>query len=216
MSELVPDGWRFSEEEQKCCHQQRRSHRRGPVTDILLWVECYSSLVAVLSLKFPEKTPQLMSYQQTIVKAHRTFVGEGWATYDACYRRKAAMTKSLEWGQVDFTLYNETFTGRAKSITRCHYCLSEYHSSGSCAYAPDRPGPSHSDDRLALGRQQRPSTQLCQLYNTRYSNKCRFNPCKFAHLCSECRGQHPVSNCNRGRQPPTKMPRAASPSYKRK
>jgi len=28
------------------------------------------------------------------------------------------VTKSLDWGQVDFTLYNEIFTGRAKPIAR--------------------------------------------------------------------------------------------------
>lgn len=33
MSELVPDIWRFQEEDDgKCCHQPRRSPKRGPVT----------------------------------------------------------------------------------------------------------------------------------------------------------------------------------------
>ena len=123
MQELLPDTWRYQEEEQKCCHQ-RRGQRRGPITDILLWTECYASMV---SSKFPDKTPQFMAYLKTIVKAQRTFMGEGWVTYDACFRRKAAITKSLEWGVVDFTLYNETFTGRAKAPPRCRYCLSEHH-----------------------------------------------------------------------------------------
>ena len=34
--------------------------------------------------------------------------------YDTCYRRKAANNKSLEWGKVDFNLYNETFTEEPK------------------------------------------------------------------------------------------------------
>lgn len=57
-------------------------------------------MVTVLATKHPEKTAGFMSYLNTIVKAQRTFAGEGWVTYDACYRRKAAITK---WGEVDFT-----------------------------------------------------------------------------------------------------------------
>lgn len=101
MGELVPESWRHQDDDQKCCH--RRTQRKGPVTDILLWLECYSSMVAILSSKYPDKTPQLMGYQRTIVKAHRSFTGEGWVTYDACYRRKTTFTKSLDWG-VHYTM----------------------------------------------------------------------------------------------------------------
>ncbi len=138
MSELLTDSWRFQEDEAKCCHQ-RKGQRRGPITDILIWVECYSSLVATLSQRYPDKTPHLMAYMKTIVKAQRTFVGEGWVTYDACYRRKAAAAKTLDWGIIDFTLYNETFTGRAKALARCRYCSSDLHPSHECRFAPTVP-----------------------------------------------------------------------------
>ena len=71
----------------------------------------------------------------TIMKAHRSFVGDGWITYDIAYRRKAAASKSLDWSQVDFTLYNETFTSRAKSVVRCGNCSSESQLSQECSYA---------------------------------------------------------------------------------
>ena len=81
MAELVPDSWRFQEEEQsKSCYQNKRL-RRGPITDILLWVECYASLVEVLSSCFPQKTLELMTYLKMIVKTHRSFAGEGWVTW---------------------------------------------------------------------------------------------------------------------------------------
>ena len=75
MAELLPDGWLTREEDQRCCHSLRRPQRRGPVTDILLWVECYSTMVAILASKFPDKMPELMAYQKTIVRAHRSFIG---------------------------------------------------------------------------------------------------------------------------------------------
>lgn len=210
MHELLPDTWRYQEEDQKCCHQ-RRGQRRGPITDILLWTECYAALVSILSTKFPEKTPQFMAYLKTIVKAQRTFTGEGWVTYDACYRRKAALTKSLEWGAVDFTLYNETFTGRAKALTRCRYCLSEHHVSANCVYAPQESQNAGHPRHSTKGQ-----NQLCQLFNTRGGNRCYFNPCRFQHLCSECQGNHPMSTCRRARSPPPKRPRVESPGYRAK
>ena len=192
---LVPDSWRFQDEEQsKCCHQNR-CLRRGPVTDILLWIECYASMVAVLSSGFPQKTPELMAYQKTIVRAYRSFSGDGWVTYDSCYRRKAAITKSLDWGQVDFTLYNETFTGRAKPIARCKFCLSEHHFSSECGYAPEV--PSHKPESVTSVRLHydsgKPHTPICHLFNNKAGNICRFNPCRFGHVCIVCRGSHPAS-----------------------
>ena len=88
ISELIPESWKVEEEatSSSCC-QHPRAPRRGPVTDILLWNECYSTLVSVFASRFPTKVPQLMSYQKTIVKAHRTYVGQGWVTYDIAYRR---------------------------------------------------------------------------------------------------------------------------------
>lgn len=228
MSELVPDNWRYGEEEQKCCHQTRRTQRRGPVTDILLWIECYSSLVAVLGIQHPTKIADLMAYQCTIVKAHKTFVGEGWITYDTCYRRKAAIMKSLDWGQVDFTLYNETFTGRAKSIPRCRHCLSEHHASANCSYAPEAPPtpgrygstPPVPRQRYESSRYDRstPKRTLCLLFNSKYGDRCTFKPCRFSHQCKECNLFHPIANCPdlKLNPPHQKIARGDSPNHSRK
>ena len=207
MVELVPDSWRYQEEEAKCCHQPKRQ-RRGPVTDILLWVECYVSLVEVLCTGHPDKVPEFMAYQQTIVKAHRTFLGEGWVTYDTCFRRKAAAMKSLQWGQVDFNLYNETFTGRAKSLVRCQYCASEHHTSTECTFAPELPHQATSSRQVQTRYDtSRLANNICNLFNHKYGDQCKFSPCKFTHLCSECRGRHPASQCRQRPAPFSRTPR---------
>ena len=36
---------------------------------------------------------------------------------------------------------------------------------------------------------------ICHLFNTRDGPKCTYNPCKFAHVCSACRANHPRSAC---------------------
>lgn len=176
------DRWRPLEEESKCCHQ-RWVQCRGPISDILVWVECCSTMVAVLAARYPGKTPQQMGYLKTIVKAQRSFVGEGWVTYDSCYRRRS---KSLNLDIIDFTLYNEIFTGRAYTVPA---------TSTPPKNASMHPSTGQSWPCPLARLQQAP---LCQLFNGRSSNRCTFNPCKFAHLCADCRGRHPVSACRGG------------------
>ena len=56
MAKLVPDGRRTEAVVYHCCSSHNpRVPMRGPVTNILLWVECHSSLVAVLSSKYPQQ-----------------------------------------------------------------------------------------------------------------------------------------------------------------
>ena len=91
MVELVPDTYRYGEEEgSRCCHQLRRSSRQAPVNDILLWLECYTTMTAILISQYPSKAAELLAYQRTILYAHRDFEGTAWVTYNTCYCRQAA------------------------------------------------------------------------------------------------------------------------------
>ena len=167
ISELLPDTWNIQEEERGCC-----SHcitRRGPVTDILVWLECFAALEAVLSTKYPDKVTHFMAHQRTIIKAQRCFVGDGWVTYDSTCRQASAASKSLDWGLIDFSLYNEMFTGRTRAIISCRYCLSEHHDK-ECADAPvneDRPLP---DKDRSNGHGKKPQ-EICHLYTDQQKNK---------------------------------------------
>ena len=114
----MSEPWKFMEEVESCCHQNRLSHR-GPVTDILLWIECYSIFIAVLASQYSTKVPQMMTYQKTILKAHKTYCT---LDKDGQHISSTANTKCLDWDVIDFTLYNETFSGWAKVISRCHHC----------------------------------------------------------------------------------------------
>ena len=134
-----------------------------------------------------------MAYMRTIVKAQRSFAGEGWVTYDTCYRRKAAASKSLDWSMIDFTLYNETFAGRTRAVPRCRYCSSDLHASHECTYAPTTGTATHPSPVMP-SRTQDP----CLLFNNREGNKCTFNPCRYLHVCVECKSpRHALSQCPR-------------------
>lgn len=226
MSELIPETWGLeSEGASPCCHQTRRQTRRGPVIDILLWLECYSSLVAVLATKFPSHVGDFMSYQRTIIKASKNFEGTAWVIYDRCYRRRAAATRSLNWANIDSALYNESFTGRARTIARCRVCLSENHTEAECPdkSSPIPPGgglhsnagysqaPYQSYTRQTARVGQSSTQDICQLFNRA---RCKAVWCRRRHICNRCGLPHPEILCSantkegyRSRSPPRKGPK---------
>jgi len=76
--------------------------------------------VAVLSPKYPNKIAQFMAYQKKLSEP----------TAPSSERDGGlilASIENLDWGEVDLTLYNETFVGRAKILQHCNICLSELH-----------------------------------------------------------------------------------------
>ena len=161
-----------------------------------MWLECYSSLVSVLATQYPQYMGHFMAYQRTIIRAHRSFVGEGWATYDPNYCCKAANIKYLEWGKVDFTFYNETFTGRAKALPHHIPYSSDRHSSAAC---PDvfNPTDMHRGGPPYKTPQARDHPRsVWGLFNSHWRNQCTYAPyCNFSHLCATSSGRHAQSRC---------------------
>ena len=149
-------------------------------------------MVSVLASRYPNYIGHLMTYQKTIIKAHRSFVGVGWVSYDICYWRKAVNRKS---GEVDFNLYDETFAERAKAISRCSHCFSEFHSSLNCLEVADSQDSRKKDPPAKFPSLMEPSVPICRLFNDHRGNRCTFMlECKYAHACSNCLGHHPNSH----------------------
>ena len=112
---------------------------RPPITDISQWVERFSLMAAILSTRFPEKAPEFWAYQASIVRAERNYEGTRWVSYDRQFRREALARKDLNWSVTDPRLYNEAFTGRARAIARCIFCLQDDHVAAQCPQNPNRP-----------------------------------------------------------------------------
>ena len=108
MNEMLSESW--IPEAQDVSPALRRPSHRAPVTDVL-----------------DVSAPQLFTYLRRIVHAARNFQGSAWVAYECLYQRQALARHSLDWAQEDSALYNEAFVGRAKATTRCHHCLSEFH-----------------------------------------------------------------------------------------
>ena len=119
---------------------------RLPVTDISVWVERFSMMASILVTRFPDKAAELFAYQASIVRAERNYEGKRWVIYDRQYRLEALARKGLNWSISDSGLYNVAFTSRAKTISRCNFCLQDDHATLFCPQNPsDGLDPGHDD-----------------------------------------------------------------------
>ena len=173
---------------------------RLPITEISQWLERYSLMAAILATRFPEKASELFAYQATIVQAERNYEGKQWVAYDRQFLREALACKDLDWSVTDPRLYNEAFTGRARSIPRCTHYLQDDHASTACPRNPNRPWFGWFPDPASYhssplyqpplaGRQApTPSPDICRRYN---EGRCKHAHCRYLHLCKECYVAHP-------------------------
>ena len=96
---------------------------RLPINDISQWLERYSLMASMLATRFPEKAPELFAYQATIAWAERNHERKRRVSYDHQFQRETLARKDLNCSVTDPRLYNKAFTGRARAIARCPFCL---------------------------------------------------------------------------------------------
>ena len=139
------------------------------------------------------------------MRAERNFDGRRWVAYDRCYRREALAQKNLNWSVPNARLYNEAFTGHARMIPRCSFCLQEDHTSQACprnpncpwfGWLPDLGASTHTPYQGTPATRPPQSTECCHRYN---DGRCKqsTNSCRYAHRCSDCGGPHPRLHCPR-------------------
>ncbi len=211
MSELLPEIWMAVEEEATASNVLSLPRRKAaPITDILLWAQCFANYVAVLSVRFPSATPDLLTYMSTIIKCARDYDGIAWAQYDRNYRKSMCQRKDLRWSHVNSSLYSLCFNCRNKRVVACSFCLSDTHSSEQCPDNPTRPlfwqpsgfrggsqQPQHFQrERRVFHSPGAGPPKVCFAFNDKEGNKCSFRDCRFAHVCDGCRGPHPRSACS--------------------
>ena len=169
-------------------------------TRISQWLERFSLMAAILTTRFPEKAPEFFAYQAMIVRAERNYEGNRWVSYDRQFRREALARKDLNWSVPDSHLYNEAFTGRARAIPRCAFCLQDDHTAPYCLRNPNRPAsgygwaaeatpwlqppPGNQHHKTHFG--YRPA-EVCCRFN---EGRCRQLTCKSARLQLMPRSPH--------------------------
>ena len=174
--------------------------RRQTISNILEWVKCFSAYIAVVSSKQPDRVPDLLGYMTLIIESHMEHAGEGWMGYDRRFRQIAATKPNMVWAQIDTTLWNLAFSGKARAV-RCKFCFSLSHVSAQCNLAPDHGLlPSGTNQQQPPTQPNAPYTRqpqcrrICMLYNNEPSPGCSFPDCKFEHVCCLCADDPHTSN----------------------
>ena len=79
MVELRPETWLFHSDSEPSPIQSLFYCRKQPVTDITIWIQCYTSLISVLVECYPQYIMHFLAYLSTIVSGYKRFGGLGWA-----------------------------------------------------------------------------------------------------------------------------------------
>ena len=131
MGELLPEFWARQKDDEEGRDRGARQSRK--VTEVLTWVQCYSSFVAVLAPSEPQAVPELMAYLNLIVRASQDYEGLGCVRYDSAFRRQAALTGNKKWSAINSTLYAMNFSARKVGTRRCELCFTTSHAEQDCA-----------------------------------------------------------------------------------
>ena len=206
MAELLRDNLeaqrRVAGEQSSLQAGQSRSRRRE-IPDLLSWVSCFGTYMAVLTSKYPEMIKQLLAYQTLMVRETRRCGGNGWLAYDTYFRQQVVGDPTADWSRLNTPLYAVTFMAQgAKGGQNCTTCMETDHTQDDCAVSSLRsrsPTPAKralaspaSDPYPPQRGKRRLGNTTCFAWN---QGDCRYSHCKYRHVCVRCSGDHPMSRC---------------------
>ena len=182
MSELVPENLESPQHESSSFSIEGgaivpttkiTSKRKQEVSDILTWVECFTSYVTVVAAYFPVRSRDLLSYMALIIRMAKRYKGNCWLNYDRAFR----LANLRDWSQRKSDLYS-------------------YHT--SVPAAENRAPLPRDNHREPRGLQS--ASEICRSWN---SGACirPLEICRFRHCCNRpgCGGPHRRINCRETR-----------------
>ena len=151
---------------------QSTSSKQKPkeVTNITDWVQCSGLFIAIISLKEPHRIPDLIGYQNLIMRSSVQCQEGCWATYDRRFRLKALAVLISEWSEIDITVWKTAFPERPPT---------------GVSYIPTAPQPSRTSQLSLTGSSASPS-RICLEWNENTSPECLRPSCRFDHICYRC------------------------------
>lgn len=141
------------------------------INSIFQWTTAFLRFVAIYAEKFPNATPNLIKHAETV----RDMAASGnvsWQTYDKQIRMDRQI-RGTPWGKinVEFMLQAQRSRQENKQSFRSFRT---------------RPGQrSAFTNQLPRG--------ICWSYNR--EGGCKLERCKFQHICTECKKNHPKTKC---------------------
>ena len=153
-------------------------------------------------------TRDFIAYGQLIISLWRKHGGRGWLLYDTLFRQQRAAGASYEWAELHQSMLASTVfgSGTESAGRSCALCFSSDHATSNCALAALEPRQLQGQPTRVVQR-FRPYDEICRKFNR---GVCSFLDCKFAHVCSSCRGDHSARDC-KGKPPSKKTLAVAKP-----
>ena len=162
-------------------------------------MEEWNIYAMVLLREYPARALELLAYQSIICSASKSLPLHAWLKYDRKFRALAAANSSMRWDQWHSYYWLEAISAMPLSQTAqhwpCPYCKATVHFPENFLRLPFR--VSHQPP-------QQPSHRppICGDFNR---GNCIRHACRYQHICTLCKGNHPVSACpqrkrNRGLQ----------------
>ena len=145
-----------------------------PPANIYEWVNLFSTFAAVYTQKYPQEAPQLFTYMQRVMSITRSHPASFiWRIYDERFRRLKQYSQSLPWHLLD------------------HHILHE---------AQEVSSTTKNVQGQSKGKvlPQSVEVKTCFAFNKKIG--CKKVNCPYKHICSKCRGSHPLYKCSRSGQ----------------
>lgn len=139
MHELSPTRLGASEPTLYDLLSQEKAKKQKHINNIDEWVICFNTYISVVALREPQRVPDLLAYSSLIVQASRDYAGTPWQAYDTHFRKQAAATKLIKWGEKDPSLWLSYFAP-ALAKQRCEECGSFDHDKKDCELAQESQG----------------------------------------------------------------------------
>lgn len=182
MAELMPDHLELLNSSEDDLPRTRHKHQ--DLTNILDWVQCFSTYVAVIAQATPQHVSDRIAYMNLVVNGHRRFQDFDWASYDRQFRLKAAASPIPQWSTMEGTLWN--LSRSSQPVTQS-----------------SRPATSQTPSGPR-------KTPICLEWNENPSAGCPHIGCRYDHVCYRCvhnpsikENNHKAIRCpNKGKKTP--------------
>jgi hypothetical protein len=186
-------------------HLKRNDHRLNKSLTLGEFTTAFAKYRNIMCEEFPQRRHELDLYQQLIVELYTTYPGPAAYEYHKEYSAFAATNLQaglkVDWSEKWTAIYSKTTSGRR--VQTCDLCGSMRHFTDYCQGNADKPGKmaasrsysgvaSPYSDGHGRPRVYHNSREICNNFN---ETSCFRPNCKYEHVCSTCKGSHPVPQC---------------------
>ena len=198
-----------------------QKNKTKQVDCLLTWLKAWGLYEATIMRFNPHRYNELAYYRYHISQLDKKYIWPAVMMYDIQFRMKCA-TYNMPLNTTDVELSCTILDATAvKQVKRCFRCGSPDHQAAECTFpAPaslekdprqkktaavmaGRGSSTQAAGSSQQGRVRAPlhdGKEICLKFN---SGNCTFQQCRRAHVCKDCRGNHPATRCGAAGAVPT-------------